>query len=404
MRSLIYVLSAIATASAVVAAPNAMKEGNPLKGKNGAAPKVIYFMDNEATGNSIVAMKVGADGMLSEGGRTPTGGKGASGIDGNTTMPAGPDALFSQSALTVQGNWMVAVNPGSNTMTLFSIDTKDPVKLTMIGEPVDTMGDFPNTVAISRKNKLACVGNTGAKAGIACFSIHHRKGLKPVTESQVSFDLGQTTPPVGVFNTVSRVFFNEGESMLLTTVKGDPMKDPTKTGFLSMLPVRKEGADTQDTRSSPPGTSVLFGSVIIPGTKDIFATDAAFGAATISTEGTPSVTRNVTIENQFATCWAALSPMTKTAFVTDVGMDNLVEIDPASGEILQNTPLMRGNPGYVDLLVGGKYVYALSPGSMDGMRKAYVVVVDVSTRPAKAVQNFQPEGPGRSSMGLTAWM
>ncbi|KAL8654195.1 MAG: hypothetical protein Q9226_003529 [Calogaya cf. arnoldii] len=404
MRSLIYVLSALATASAVVATPNAIKKSNPFKEKNGSTPKVIYFMDNEAAGNSIVAMTVGADGMLSEGGRTPTGGKGASGIDGNTTMPAGPDALFSQSALTVQGNWMVAVNPGSNTMTLFSIGTKDPTKLTMIGKPVDTMGEFPNTVAISHKNKLACVGNTGAKAGIACFSIHHREGLKPVAESQISFDLGQTTPPLGPFNTVSHVFFSEDESMLLTTVKGDPMKDPTKRGFLSMLSVRKGGADARDTRSSPPGTSVLFGSVIVPGTKDIFATDAAFGAATISTEGTPSVSRNVTIENQFATCWAALSTMTKTAFVTDVAVDNLVEIDPVSGEILQNTQLMRGNPSYVDLLVGGKFVYALSPGSMDGTRKAYVVVVDVSTRPAKAVQNFQSEGPGRSSTGLTAWM
>ncbi|KAI4262184.1 MAG: hypothetical protein L6R42_002634 [Xanthoria sp. 1 TBL-2021] len=398
MRSLIYVLSILATASAVVAAPQAL---NAAK-KKGATPKAIYFMTNDAAENSIVALKVGQDGTLSDGSRTMTGGKGASGVDGNSSMPAGPDALFSQSALKVEGNWMVAVNPGSNTMTLMSIDTKDPTKLTMVGQPVNTMGEFPVTAAISRKNKIACVGNSGARAGVACFDIHFRKGLIPLAKSQIVFPINQTTPPVGPTNTVSHVFFNQDESMLLTTVKGDPMKN--NTGFLSMLPVQKGSVGTQDTRSSPPGTAVLFGSTPIPGSKDIFATDASFGAATISTEGTPAVIHNVKIEGQKATCWAAMSAMTKTAFVTDTAQDNLVEVDPRSGEILQNTQLMRGNPGYVDLVVGGKFVYALSPGSKDGMRKAYVAVVDVSSRPAKPVQNFQPEGPGRSSMGMTASM
>ncbi|KAL8865853.1 MAG: hypothetical protein Q9198_009132, partial [Flavoplaca austrocitrina] len=160
-------------------------------------------MNNEEAENSIIALKVGEDGMLSEGSCTLTGGKGASGIDGKTSMPAGPDALFSQSAVTVRGNWMVAVNPGSNTTTLFSIDTKDPTRLTIIGQPVDTMGDFPVTAAISRKNKIACVGNSGAQAGIACFSMHNRQGLKPLSESPIVVPLNQTTPPVGPFNTVS---------------------------------------------------------------------------------------------------------------------------------------------------------------------------------------------------------
>ncbi|KAL8880252.1 MAG: hypothetical protein Q9192_008056 [Flavoplaca navasiana] len=264
------------------------------------------------------------------------------------------------------------------------------------------MSDFPITAAIYRKNNIACVGNSGAQAGIACFSMHHRQGLKPLSKSPIVFSLNQTTPPVGPFNTVSQVFFNQDETMLITTVKGDPMKNTT--GFLSMLPVQKNRIGTQDTRSSPPGTQVLCGSTIFPNSNNILATDAAFGAATVSTDGTPGIVHKTTIEDQSATCWAAVSPMTKTAFMTDIGMDNLVEVDPASGEILQNTPLMSQNPGYVDLLVGGKFVYALSPGSMDGSRKAHVAVVDVSVRPAKAVQNFQPEGPGRSSMGMTAWM
>ena len=175
--------------------------------------------------------------------------------------------------------------------------------------------------------------------------------------------------------------------MLFITVKKDPMKNTTS--FLSMLPVQKNGIDTQGIRSSPPGTQIHFGSTIIPDSNNILATGAAFGATTIST---PVIVPKTTIENQSAASWAAVSPMTKTAFVTDVGRNNLVEVDPTSGEVLQNTPLMSENPGYVDLLVGGKFVYALNPGSMDGSRKAHVAVVDVSVRPAKSGAEFPARG------------
>ena len=157
--------------------------------------------------------------------------------------------------------------------------------------------------------------------------------------------------------------------MLFITVKNDPMKNTTS--FLSMIPVQENGI----------GTQVLFGSTIIPDSNNILATD-----------DTPAIVHKTTIENQSATCWVAVSPITKTAFVTDVGRNNLVEVDPTSGEVLQNTPLMSENPGYVDLLVGGKFVYALSPGSMDGSRKAHVAVVDVSVRPAKSGAEFPARG------------
>ena len=127
------------------------------------------MLTNDAAGNSVVALKVTADGTLSDGSITSTGGKGGSGIDGKTKKPAAPDALFSQSALKVEGNMLVAVNAGSNTLTMMTISADDPTNLTMIGNPVNTLGEFPVTVALSPKNTLSCVANTGAKAGLACF-------------------------------------------------------------------------------------------------------------------------------------------------------------------------------------------------------------------------------------------
>ncbi|GJD05190.1 3-carboxymuconate cyclase [Colletotrichum higginsianum] len=60
-----------------------------------------------------------------------TGGMGSNFIDGITNKPAAPDALASQSALTVAGNNLFAVNAGSNTITMFEIDQSNPTKLTM---------------------------------------------------------------------------------------------------------------------------------------------------------------------------------------------------------------------------------------------------------------------------------
>jgi hypothetical protein len=58
-------------------------------------PQAIYFMTNAAQ-NSIVALRVAADGTLSDGSITSTGGAGMNGINGATGGPAAPDALFSR--------------------------------------------------------------------------------------------------------------------------------------------------------------------------------------------------------------------------------------------------------------------------------------------------------------------
>lgn len=71
----------------------------------GSNAKAIYLMANTAQ-NSVIAVPLSAKGMLNVAGgsSTPTGGAGASAIDGSTNQTAAPDALFSQSSLKVAGN------------------------------------------------------------------------------------------------------------------------------------------------------------------------------------------------------------------------------------------------------------------------------------------------------------
>lgn len=44
---------------------------------------------------------------------------------------------------------LFTVNAGSNTLVMFRIDPADPYHPMMVGGPIDTMGEFPNSVTYS---------------------------------------------------------------------------------------------------------------------------------------------------------------------------------------------------------------------------------------------------------------
>jgi len=161
----------------------------------------------------------------------------------------------------------------------------------------------------------------------------------------------------------------------MTTVKGDPSVN--NTGFLSVFPVAQNTVSTQETRSSPAGTAVLFGTALLPNNK-LFVTDASFGTATLSLSSSniATVSASTKIADQVATCWATFSDATGTAFVTDVAVNHLVEVDTTTGQLIKALNLTNGNPGMIDLVSAGYFIYALSPGN--ATTKSAVTVFDVS--------------------------
>ena len=87
-------------------APEAAAHPRACKAQDATAAtagKAVYFLTNSKS-NSVVALRIGQDGTLSPGSLAATGGAGSNSIDGSTGQPAVPDALVSQSALTVAGN------------------------------------------------------------------------------------------------------------------------------------------------------------------------------------------------------------------------------------------------------------------------------------------------------------
>ncbi|CAK7210468.1 hypothetical protein SEUCBS140593_000834 [Sporothrix eucalyptigena] len=367
--------------------------------------KAIYITSNTAQ-NSIVAVPIAQNGSLivNQGSSTATGGSGASGITASSGAAAGPDSLFSQSAIALAGQYLFAVNPGSNTVSMLAIDAQDATKLTAVGSPATLPGEFPNTVAASDKYKIVCVGLTGATAGVAC-APYSSAGIGAV-DALRPFALNQTTPPGGPLNTVSQC----DQTTLYVTVKGDPTVN--NTGFLAAFPVQNTRSSchaaasvaSTGVTSSPSGTAVLFGSEVIKGSTDLFVTDASFGGAVLSVDATgkASTVGKGVIDGQAATCWVAISPATNTAFVADVGVDRLVEMSVTNATILGSpidlTAISNGDPGLTDLRAAGSFVYALSPGN--GTTDASVVVVNALTRAAVEHVSVASLGLTKSAQGM----
>ncbi|KAK6525847.1 hypothetical protein TWF281_010891 [Arthrobotrys megalospora] len=373
MRSFVSIaVTAISLTQYALAAPNGYGSGQCPPGRTA---KAIYFQTNMPTGNSVVAIPIMSNGGLdtSKYSTHATGGNGSAGMEA-MNVTAGPDPLFSQDAVVVKGHMLFATNAGSNTLTMFNIDPRHPTCLTMVGKPASTMGDFPVAVAYSKKLKTACVLNSGASDGVACYSVSARTGLKPLDKSARKFNIGQSTPPVGPTGTVSDIFFTPDSKSLIVMVKGNP---PTNVaGFVAVFPVHNGKVSLTPVKSNPTGSVALFGSSMISNT-DIIATDAGFGTMKLKLNPqTHAVVADVktTIAGQAATCWTAFSAKTGSVYVTDIKMNRIEEVSASSGKVVSVLNFTNGNMGNIDDAVGGDFLYTLSPST----KKVDIAVVGLA--------------------------
>jgi hypothetical protein len=141
--------------------------------------------------------------------------------------------------------------------------------------------------------------------------------------------------------------------------------------------------------------------VQIPGTSRIFVTDAAFGGAVLTLDSAGdhvSLLAKQQIDGQQATCWAAFSKEQGTVFVTDVGVNRLIEMSSVNAEVISTVDLTNGDPGLIDLQAVGEFVYALSPGN--GTTEPAITVIDIHRK--QQIQHFQVRhlGGSKSSQGL----
>lgn len=361
------VLLSVLLASVVSAGPIYQRQGaasmKQMSPANGVSAGAAYFLTNEPDGNFVVASDIGTDGKLTLRKAVCAGGLGAHGMDN----PTGPDALFSQGAVktSAASNVLAAVNAGSNTVAMFSIDPANPTNINMIGQPVNSGGEFPVSVAFNKAGTQLCALNGGAVNGVGCFKVDKQQGLVAMANTVRSLKLNQTTPATGPAGSVSHVVFSEDNKQLVASVKGVP----PQPGFLAVWDVAQDGSLSQDFKAVAPqkGGLLPFSMTIIPGKNAILATDAGVGFDIFDfSGGAANKSSVVPINGQGATCWSSFSPKTGNFFLTDIETSKVTEVnvDPnLKGTIVQQYAQGNGS-GTIDndvaTVANKDFMYVLS--------------------------------------------
>jgi 6-phosphogluconolactonase len=173
-------------------------------------PGAVYVMSNQPTGNSVLVYSRAANGTLTYAATYSTGGKGAG---------TGADPLGSQGALTLDSGFLLAVNPGSNDVSLFAIDGS---KLTLLDRK-PSGGQMPVSVAV--KGLIAYVLNAGGTPNISGYLVDaFGKRLVALPGSQRPLAGGNSAQPAQVR------FAPEGNELLVTE-KGTQLIDTYSVDF-----------------------------------------------------------------------------------------------------------------------------------------------------------------------------
>ena len=227
----------------------------------------------------------------------------------------------------------------------------------LLGEPVDTVGNVPSTVAYSARHGLACVANTGSRPGVQCFEAKPCGALKargPLMPLPVA---NQTAPVTGPANTVSDILFNPSESALFVVLKGDGVADGQVYAY------RVEDGEVvagEPVVSRLPGVPVAFGTAFTSDASAVVSSPGFGGAfVDVSPDLAVTVASAVAVEGQAAICWAAYSEALGSVYLLDGGSPAVTALDVAGKSIGRTLAGYEAGMGSFDAVVAGNMLYAL---------------------------------------------
>lgn len=295
-----------------------------INGANGQTSNnvigAVYTMSNGPSMNQIIVNSLNSNGQLTFIQTVDTNGSGV-----NTTMG---DPLFSQGPLQVYSDCLFAVNAGSNTLTMFSINASDATKLTLVSvQPVK--GSFPISVTVN--SMYACVLTGGASAGIRCFT-YNMSGLYVLStmDRDLSSYISQSTPPSGPQGTMSEILFSADNSALIVSVKG---YNNTMPGFLLFYPFVDKYTLAMNPIKQTPANSVLPFSMTLVDMNGLLVTDPGPNGVLTMTY----TSKNGTISNSMLTmvnstlagalCWSTYSSKTGNYYIIGARPASIVELN-----------------------------------------------------------------------------
>ena len=313
------------------------KRGHGNNGRDGN----VYTLNNQASGNKVIAYKRGQDGKLVFQAAYSTGGKGTG---------AG---LGSQGSviLSEDENILLAVNAGSNTISSFKI-TGNHLSLAC---KISSGGTRP--ISITQHNHIVYVLNAGGKGNIAGFRLLGNGNLTPIPFSKKP--LSSTTADPAQIS-----FVNDGKAIVVTE------KGTNKIISYTISPFGFPGAFHSLTSAN----ATPFGFAV-KGNGNIIVSEAAGGAAGASTLSSYRVHNNGAISliegpiaaGQTAACWVVVTDNNRYVYATNTGSNSVSSFKSGfSGglDLLHAVAAPSGTaPIDADLSNNSNYLYVLNAGS-----------------------------------------
>jgi 6-phosphogluconolactonase len=306
------------------------------------AAGAVYAMTNADSGNQVVIFDRDDEGMLTMTGSISTGGMG---------FGTGLDPLGSQGSLSLSENhrWLVAVNAGSNEITVFRVQRDGLV----FADKVDSRGVFPVSVTVS--HNVVYVLNAGASPNITGFKMSHRGKLTHLTKSTRA--LG-----AGAFAQVG--FDPEGETLVVT--------DKANSKILAYS-VDDDGLTGMHPVSSPSNGVTPFGFIFDQWGHLLVveATTNAVSSYKILPDNTLDVIGGSVPNGQVAACWIAGNER-GDVYTTNPGTSSISAYrDSHRSLVLLNGVAGTGStPLDLSITRDGRFLYALDPqiGTIDMFR------------------------------------
>lgn len=273
----------------------------------------VYSLSNEVSGNRVLLYTTGKDGDLTFMNGYPAGGTG-------TGM-----GLGNQGAIAMQEDLLLAVNPGSNTVSSFSLSHGVP----QLVSTVSSGGTRPVSVTIH--NNLVYVLN-GGSSNISGFTLGANYSLAPIPNSSRPLSAANAGP--------AQVSFVAGGWALAITEKA--------TNKITTYTVNANGTPgAMHTLTSANTTPFGFA---VGKAGYIYVSEAAGGAPGASTvssyyinnSGMISLADGPVSAGQTAACWVVMTNNGKYVYATNTGSNNITSFVAGAGGSLDVSEAVAG--------------------------------------------------------------
>jgi hypothetical protein len=345
MRHITRTLAGAAIAVAAVAAPAVAAHGHD-RHRAHARDAAVYVQTDATSGNQILAYRRHPNGTLSYAATYATGGL------GGIAQGATADPLASQGSLVTadHGSVLLAVNAGSNSVSVFTVDGTE----LRLRQTIDSGGLFPSSIAVT--DNLVYVLNAGGDGSVAGFRLDDAR-LRPLGHSVRSLGLGNAPIPNFLTSPGQVGFTPDGTQLVITTKKS--------TNSIQVFGVHADGRLSATATATPSATPVPFAFSFGP-SGQLVAAQA--GASTVSTYvlgpgGVASLIGSAA-DGQAALCW--ITEARGFYFGSNAGSANISAfgLSPLGAPVLLGIAGTAG-PGTTDSAAAGhgEFLYVESGGA-----------------------------------------